>query len=427
VAEFFDIGVSRSLPWQRRPQANALLGALRRPDRGFEAVVIGEPARAFYGNQFGLTFPLFVHYGVGLWVPEVGGRIDPGSDAHDLVMSLYGGMSKGERNRIKIRVRTAMAAQAAGEGRFLGGRPPYGYRLADAGPHPNPGKAASGQRLHRLEPDPETAPIVVRIFREYAAGNGLYAIAEGLTRDGVPCPSAYDRARNPHRCGLAWSKGAVRVILTNPRYTGMQVWNRQRRDEVLIDVDDVALGHESRMRWNPESAWVRSGEQAHEALVDPDLFEAVQERFRCGAHRTGGRKPRTTVHPYALKGLVHCGLCGRRMESAWTNDRAYYRCRFPKEYAVSNRIDHPGSVYLPEQAVTAPLDRWLAGLFDAPYLEATIDTLAHAADQETTPEDASIVEARRVLVETEAQLARYRAVCDAGADPAIVAGWIAEQ
>ena len=81
VAEYFDIGVSRSLPWQRRAQANALLGALRRPDRGFEAVVIGEPARAFYGNQFGLTFPLFVHYGVALWVPEVGGRIDPGSDA----------------------------------------------------------------------------------------------------------------------------------------------------------------------------------------------------------------------------------------------------------------------------------------------------------------------------------------------------------
>jgi len=50
---------------------------------------------------------------VQLWVPEVGGAIDPGSDAHEIVMSLYGGMSKGERNRIKIRVRSAMAAQAA--------------------------------------------------------------------------------------------------------------------------------------------------------------------------------------------------------------------------------------------------------------------------------------------------------------------------
>jgi site-specific DNA recombinase len=157
VAEYFDIGQSRSLPWKRRPEASRLLGAFSEPDRGFEAVVIGEPQRAFYGNQFGLTFPVFVHYDVALWVPEVGGAVDPGSDAHDLVMSLYGGMSKGERNRIKTRVRSAMAAQAAVEGRFLGGRPPYGYALADAGPHPNQSKAAIGQRLHRLEPDPTAA------------------------------------------------------------------------------------------------------------------------------------------------------------------------------------------------------------------------------------------------------------------------------
>jgi hypothetical protein len=37
--------------------------------------------------------------------------IDPGSDAHDLVMALYGGMSKGERNPIRIRVRSAMKLQ----------------------------------------------------------------------------------------------------------------------------------------------------------------------------------------------------------------------------------------------------------------------------------------------------------------------------
>lgn len=144
VEEFFDIGLSRSLPWKRRPEALRLLDTFRDPNRGFDAVVIGEPQRAFYGNQFGLTFPVFVHYGIGLWVPEVGGAVDPGSEAHDLVMSLYGGMSKGERTRIKTRVRAAMAAQAAIEGRFLGGRPPYGYVLVDAGVHPNPAKAAIG-------------------------------------------------------------------------------------------------------------------------------------------------------------------------------------------------------------------------------------------------------------------------------------------
>jgi DNA invertase Pin-like site-specific DNA recombinase len=228
VAEYFDIAQSRSLPWKRRPEAARLLSSFADPARGFDAVVIGEPQRAFYGNQFGLTFPVFVHYNIGLWVPEVGGAIDPGSDAHDLVMALYGGMSKGERNRIKTRVRTAMASQAATEGRFLGGRPPYGYRLADAGPHPNPGKAAIGQRLHVLEPDPITAPIVQRIYRLFNAGRGLYLIAETLTSEGIPSPSAYDRERNRHRSTShgAWSKVAVRAILQNPRYTGYQVWNR---------------------------------------------------------------------------------------------------------------------------------------------------------------------------------------------------------
>jgi DNA invertase Pin-like site-specific DNA recombinase len=64
--------------------------------------------------------------GVPLWVPEVGGPINPRNEAHDLVMSVFGGMSKGERNRIKIRVKAAMGAQAKNEGRFLGGARPTG-------------------------------------------------------------------------------------------------------------------------------------------------------------------------------------------------------------------------------------------------------------------------------------------------------------
>ena len=152
VAEYFDIGQSRSLPWKRRPEASRLLADLANPDRGWEAVVIGEPARAFYGNQFSLTYPVLTHYRVGLWVPEVGGAVDPGSEAHDLVMTLFGGLSKGERTRIKLRVRTAMEALAAETDRYLGGRPPYGYRLADAGPHPTrprrpPGNACIASSL----------------------------------------------------------------------------------------------------------------------------------------------------------------------------------------------------------------------------------------------------------------------------------------
>jgi len=426
VAEFFDVDKSRSMPWQRRPQATALLAELKNPAREFDAVVIGEPHRAFYGNQYGLTFPIFEHFGVPLWVPEVGGPIDPANEAHDLVMSVFGGMSKGERNRVKIRVRTAMASQAQIEGRFLGGRPPYGYLIVDAGPHPNPAKAADGKRLHKLALDPEAAPIVIRIFAEFLAGSGIFAIAEGLTRDGIPSPSAHDPARNTHRSGVAWAKGAVRAILTNPRYTGYQVWNRQRTDEVLLDVENVALGHTAKMRWNPADKWVRSEQMAHPQIITEDDFELAQATLAGRGSKTQHKQHRRPRH-YALRGVMICGLCGRRMSGKWNNDQAYYLCRFPAEYALANRITHPKNVYLREADVLGQVDDWLAELFAPANLDATLDVLARQAAQFEDPAAGTKAEAARARVaEYDAQISRYRASLDAGGDPAVIGPWIAE-
>ena len=66
----------------------------------------------------------------------------------------------------------------------------------------------------------------------------------------VPCPSAADPGRNPHRAGTGWALGTVTTILSNPRYTGRQVWNRQRTDKELADPADVSLGHRSVQPWN---------------------------------------------------------------------------------------------------------------------------------------------------------------------------------
>ena len=423
VGEYFDCGHSRSLPWQRRPAASRLLDALRDPDRGFAGVVIGEPQRAFYGNQFSLTFPIFTHYGVQLWVPEVGGPVDPGSEAHDLVMTLFGGMSKGERTRIKTRVRAAMSAQTATEGRFLGGRPPYGYRLADAGEHPHPGKAAVGARLHRLEPDPATADVVARIFRQFLDGHGYYAIAEQLTAEGIPSPAGYDRVRNPHRSGHAWAKSAVRAILRNPRYTGYQVWGRQRRDEVLLDVDDVAAGHVSRMRWNDTGRWVWSAQLTHQPLVDQTTFQAVQARIATRSPHSS-RTPRATPRPYLLRGRLHCALCQRRLQGQWIRGEAYYRCRYPAEYAAASDSQHPKSVYLREIDLVGRLDHWLAELFSSANLDHTCQTLATASRSDPAVDHRRA--AQQVLADCQRRLDRYRTALEAGTDPAIVQQWIAE-
>jgi len=259
AAEFFDTGESRTLPWARRPQAAALVAQLADPDRGWDAIVVGEYERAFYGSQYALMAPLFEHYGISLWMPEVGGRVDWHAEDHEQTMLALGLSSKREITRTRIRVRTAMAAQTREQGRYLGGRPPYGYRLGDAGPHPNKAHAAWGRRAHRLEPDPETAPVVAWMFAQRLAGHSAARITRALNDAGVPCPSASDPGRNPHRTGAAWTLRTVAAILANPRYTGRQVWNRQRTDFDLVDPGDTALGHRQVQRWNLPEGWSSPG------------------------------------------------------------------------------------------------------------------------------------------------------------------------
>jgi site-specific DNA recombinase len=322
---------------------------------------------------------------------------------------------------------TAMASQAAIEGRFLGGPPPYGYQLADAGVHPNPGRDAIGQRLHVLEPDPTAAPAVRRIFTEYLAGRGLYTITEGLTADGIRSPSAHDPDRNRHRIssGGAWSKHAVRSILQKPRYTGRQVWNRQRRDEVLLDVDDVALGHETKIRWNKEDDWVWSQNPTHTAIVTVDEFDAARAVFTAG-QRTAIRKERTR-HPYALTGLMFCGICGRRMQGSWNNGRAYYRCEFPAEYAIAED-KHPKTVYRREDAIVPGLDAWIAQLFDEDHIDGTSASLAAASETEPEPDHRGDRDAilRDHFRECDAKLSKYRTLLEQQPDVTSVGSWIAE-
>jgi len=345
VAEFFDIGESRTLPWARRPQSAALVAQLADPERGWDAIVIGEYERAFYGNQYASMAPLFEHYGVSLWMPEVGGRVDWHAEDHEETMVALGLSSKREITRTRVRVRTAMAAQTLEQGRYLGGRPPYGYRLADAGPHPNKAHAAWGRRAHRLEPDPATAPVVSWMFAQRLAGHSAARITRALNDAGVPCPSAADPGRNPHRTGSGWTLRTVAAILANPRYTGRQVWNRQPSQAVLADPADTGLGHKQVQRWNLPEGWVISRHPAHAALVSEADFIVAQDTVV----RRGPAGP--AVRRYLLAGLIACGRCGRRLESCWSYGRPAYRCRHGYSSATVPDYARPKNTYVREDQV----------------------------------------------------------------------------
>jgi hypothetical protein len=332
VAESFDVGESRTLPWARRPQAAAVVAALADPDRGWDAIVIGEYERAFYGNQYASMAPLFEHYGIGLWMPGVGGRVDRHAEDHEETMLALGLSSKREITRVRVRVRTAMAAQTREQGRYLGGRPPYGYRLADAGPHPDKAHAAWGRRAHKLEPDPVTAPVVSWMFAQRLAGHSAARITRALNDAGVPCPSAAEPGRNPHRTGAAWTLWIAPARSWRTRYTGRHVWNRQRTDFDLADPASTTLGHRQVQRWNLPEGWgtsIISRHPAHAALVSEADFITAQDM----AVPRGLAGP--AVRQYLLAGLLACGVCGRRLESAWSNGKPGWQMTDPACAAVA--------------------------------------------------------------------------------------------
>ena len=362
VAEYFDVGESRSVPWHRRPAAAQLLLDLKDRRRGWTAVVVGEGTRCWFGNQFSLTAPRLAAYGVDLWVPELGSRYEARNPSHAMLMSLLGGMSESERRHVQLRVRAAMDAQVRNEGRHQGGRAPYGYVVVDGGPHPHPRKAAEGLRLRVLQLDPDAAVVVGRIFAEYLASHTDREIATALNRDGITCPSARRPAQNQHRRGDGWEASTVRAILENPRYTGYAVFGRWTKHDVLLDPDDVAAGHAVRFRRADPGDVVRSERPAHPGIVSVADFTQVQLLRRAKAR--GGsmieRGARRTVHRYRFQGLIRCALCGRKMQGSVNGARIYYRCLARTLPTRARPADHPATVYLREDAVLQRVDPWIA-------------------------------------------------------------------
>lgn len=345
VVRFFDVGCSRSLPWHLRPQAAALLAAAAAPGREFDVVVIGEFERAFAAGQAPGVIAQLNACGVEVWIVESDGPIDLTLPEHRALLSMLGQQSQREVLRARRRTTAAMCAQVRTQGRHQGGRPPFGYRLVDAGPHPNVQHARWGRRLLRLDIDPDTAPHVRRIFQMRLEGHSVAGIARTLNAQGVLPPSGYDRERNPHREGVAWGLRTVAAILENPRYTGRQVWKRQSVDHHELQPGDKSsrpVGSRPTRSWNPRDEWAISPPGAHPALVSEADFLRVQQVTALPQPDDGNH------NRYQLTGLVICGLCGRRLEGHWAHGRARYRCRHGHTSASDARPERFKTLYVRE-------------------------------------------------------------------------------
>jgi len=108
---------------------------------------------------------------------------------------------------------------------------------------------------------------------------------------------------------------------------------------------NTGLGHGQVQRWNLPEGWVISRHLAHAALVSEADFIAAQQL-------TAPRGPAgPAVRRYLLAGLLACGHCGRRLESAWSNGKPAYRCRHGHSSATTPDPARPSNTYIREDLI----------------------------------------------------------------------------
>lgn len=179
------------------------------------------------------------------------------------------------RRELKIITRRMQRGrwQSAAEGRHIGRRPPFGY--------------TRDENL-RLQPDPETAPIVRSIFRMAADGVGTINIANYLMEQGVKTPSGND----------IWERTSVWAILKNPVYRGHIRWGYERTTKTSTGTKRVKQTEE---KWQLR-------ENAHEALVDEETYQRYLDKL--------GKRPKIPQKKAlsnSFAGLIVCAKCGKVM------------------------------------------------------------------------------------------------------------------
>lgn len=181
--------------------------------------------------------------------------------------------------------------RAKGErGERVGTTIPYGYMKNPDDPK-------------QFVPNPETAPIVKRIFEMYASGIGIVKICDRLTQEQVLSPSVYafkatgNRSDNPDLTRpYHWAQTTVRRILSNQEYAG---------DTINFKTYSKSNKLKKRLKNDPENILIF--ENTHEAIIDRKTFELVQKHF------AGRKRPDKQGEMDKYAGYLFCGECGSRL------------------------------------------------------------------------------------------------------------------
>ncbi|MST93721.1 MAG: recombinase family protein [Pedosphaera sp.] len=198
-----------------------------------------------------------------------------------LSFSQYERENTAEKTQVKM-------LQQAKRGYWNGGAVPFGY--------------AYDKNTQSLQPHPEEAAVVRRVFEETAKLVSLEKIADALNREGLRTRSRIYRSKEGGERVVGvkrFRSDGLRVMVANPIFRGIIRY----------------AGQEYQGR--------------HEPIVSERLWEEANAAVVKCVPRAPAMKLDQDKHFHLLKGLVHCGCCNRALVPHASGNRdesgGYYR------------------------------------------------------------------------------------------------------
>ena len=208
------------------------------------------------------------------------------------------------------------------QGGFICGTAPYGYIAR---------KDEDG--IRRLYVDENTAPVVKEIFKSYLNGLSTLDISKLLLEKKVYVATDYRKfgkaKADENELIRAWIPTTILQVLKNRVYTGTLIQGRNQKH----------LYEGKKRERLDEKYWIIT-ENAHEAIILPDIFEKVKEKISSKSKliKNSRKENKNAKDDTVFRGKLYCGICKRKMsvhrQKSGKKTVFYFSCNRFREFTT---------------------------------------------------------------------------------------------